>query len=61
MPAHGVPNYPNATYKGGRPTEEPLSNFGINTQVAGLPWCGQNVWGRVTTTPPAEPVRTIKV
>ncbi|HYB27174.1 MAG TPA: hypothetical protein VEF89_11215 [Solirubrobacteraceae bacterium] len=32
MRAHGVPNYPDPTYPNGRPTQEPLSTYGIYTQ-----------------------------
>jgi hypothetical protein len=32
MRSQGVPNYPDPTYKDGRPTVEPLSNYGVNTE-----------------------------
>lgn len=32
MRSHGVPNYPDPTYHNGRPTVEPLSNGGIDTE-----------------------------
>jgi hypothetical protein len=32
MRSHGVPNYPDPTYFHGRPTERPLSNYGIDDQ-----------------------------
>lgn len=32
MRAHGVPNYPDPTYRNGRPTVEPPSDFGIDEQ-----------------------------
>jgi hypothetical protein len=32
MRTHGVPNYPDPTYDDGRPTQEPLSNYGIDPQ-----------------------------
>jgi hypothetical protein len=32
MRSRGVPNYPDPTYHNGRPTVEPLSNYGIDTQ-----------------------------
>jgi hypothetical protein len=30
MRSHDVPNYPDPTYRGGRPTEQPLTTYGIN-------------------------------
>lgn len=32
MRSGGVPNYPDPTYHGGRPTVEPLSNYGVDTE-----------------------------
>lgn len=32
MRSHGVPSYPDPTYKGGRPAVYPLSNYGIDEQ-----------------------------
>jgi hypothetical protein len=30
MRAHGIPSYPDPTYRNGRPTEQPLTVYGIN-------------------------------
>ena len=30
MRAHGVPSYPDPTYRNGRPTDQPLTVYGIN-------------------------------
>jgi hypothetical protein len=30
MRAHGVPSYPDPTYRNGRPTAQPLTDYGIN-------------------------------
>ena len=30
MRSHGVPNYPDPTYRNGRPTSQPLTVYGIN-------------------------------
>jgi hypothetical protein len=33
MRAHGVPSYPDPTYRNGRPIDEPLTAYGINLEA----------------------------
>jgi hypothetical protein len=36
MRSDDAPNYPDPTYEDGRPTVEPLSNYGIDTESLAL-------------------------